>query len=158
MDFFEFMFKKYLHHHAVIATHSRAEIRNPMLRVVLSLLLVAVGGYIEFRVIDKVWLNPASNSQSFDAYGLFLLSPLWIGAIYMIYMAYLLLFASARRARKGFLRPIALRVSGVLIVTLGVYVLIRGNVYGAFVVAVGGACFGLARDRKDFIVSDKEWL
>lgn len=161
MGFFEFMFKKYLRHHTVVATHSRAEIRNPMLRVVLSLLLAAVGGYIEFRVIDKVWLNPAGNGssgQSFDVYGLFLLSPLWIGAIYLIYMAYLLLFASARRARKGFLRPIALKVSGVLIITLGVYVLVRGNVYGAFVVAVGGACFGLARDRKDFIVSDKEWL
>jgi len=158
------MFKKYLHHHAVVAMHSRAEIRNPMLRVVLSLLLVAAGGYIEFRVIDKVWLNPVSNgsagsaSQPFDGYGLFLLSPLWIGAIYLIYMAYLLLFASARRARKGFLRPIALKVSGVLIIVLGIYVLIRGNIYGAFVVAVGGACFGLARDRKDFIASDREWL
>ena len=158
------MFKKYLHHHAVVAMHSRAEIRNPMLRVVLSLLLVAAGGYIEFRVIDKVLLNPVSNgsvgsvSQPFDGYGLFLLSPLWVGAIYLIYMAYLLLFASARRARKGFLRPIALKVSGVLIIVLGIYVLIRGNIYGAFVVAVGGACFGLARDRKDFIASDREWL
>ena len=158
------MFKKYLHHHAVVATHSRAEIRNPMLRVVLSLLLAAAGGYIEFRVIDKVWLNPVGNSpvasasQAFDGYGLFLLSPLWIGAMYLIYMAYLLLFASSRRARKGFLRPVALKVSGLMIIVLGIYVLIRGNIYGAFVVAVGGACFGLARDRKDFIASDSEWL
>lgn len=153
------MLKKYLHHHAVVATHSRAEIRNPLLRVVLSLLLAAVGGYIGYRVIDKVWLSFVSSAgQSFDAYGLFLLSPLWMGGIYLIYMAYLLLFASSRRARKGFLRPIALKVSGVLIVMLGIYVLVRGNIYGAFVVAVGGACFGLARDRKDFIVSDNEWL
>ncbi len=156
------MFKKYLHHHAVVATRSRAEIRNPLLRIVLSLLLATAGGYIEFRVVDKVWLNPVGNGsiagQSFDGYGLFLLSPLWIGAIYLIYMAYLLLFAPARRARKGFLHPIALKVSGVLIVMLGIYVLIRGNIYGAFVVAAGGACFGLARDRKDFIASDNEWL
>jgi hypothetical protein len=162
-DFFEFMFKKYLHHHVIVATHSRAEIRNPMLRVTLSLLLAIAGGYIGYRVIDRVWLNPVSSvggsvDQPFDAYGMFLLSPLWIGAICMIYMAYLLLFASARRARKGFLPPIALKVSGILIVMVGVYVLIRGNVYGAFVVAVGGACFGLARDRKDFIVNDNEWL
>jgi len=160
-DFFEFMLKKYLHHHAIVATHSRTEIRNPMLRVTLSLLLAVVGGYIGYRVVNRIWLNPVNGGrvdQSFDAYGLFLLSPLWMGAIYMIYMAYLLLFASARRARKGFLHPIALKVSGILIVLLGVYVLIRGNIHGAFVVAVGGACFGLARDRKDFIVSDSEWL
>jgi len=156
------MLKKYLHHHAVVATHSRAEIRNPLLRVVLSLLLATVGGYIEYRVIDKVWLNPIHHAgvagQPFDSYGLLLLSPLWIGAIYLIYMAYLLLFAPARRARKGFLHPVALKVSGALIILLGVYVLIRGNIYGAFVVAAGGACFGLARDRKDFIDSDNEWL
>lgn len=152
------MLKKYLHHHNVVATHSRAEIRNPLLRIVLALLLTIVGCYLEYRVVNEVFFNPPAALATLDRYALLLLSPLWAGSIYMIYMAYLLVFASTRRARKGFLHPIALRVSGLVIIVLGIDVLIKGNVYGAFVVAVGGACFGLARDRKDFITTDKEWL
>jgi len=152
------MLKRYLRHHRVVATHSRAEIRDPLLKVVLALLLASSGLSIVYRILDVVWINIPVTSKPFDMHGLLLLSPLLCGAIYMIYMAYLLLFASARRARKGFLRPVSLKISGLMIICLGIGILVKANIYGIFVIAVGGACFGLARDRKDFIASDNEWV
>lgn len=152
------MLKRYLHHHKLVATHSRAEIRDPLLKVVLASSLACGGLSIAYRILDVVWINITVISKPFDIHGLLLLSPLLCGSIYMIYMAYLLLFASARRARKGFLRPISLKMSGLVIIGLGVLILAKANIYGIFVVAVGGACFGLARDRKDFIASDNEWV
>ena len=86
------MLKKYLRHHKVVAMHSRAEIRDPLLKLVLSLLLLSGGLSIAYRVVDVVWNNATVTSTPLDVHGLWLLSPLLAGSIYMIYMAYLLLF------------------------------------------------------------------
>ncbi|OUS26869.1 hypothetical protein A9Q99_16780 [Gammaproteobacteria bacterium 45_16_T64] len=152
------MLKQFIHQHHVVAKHSRAEIRHPWARVCLALGLSVSGVYVLYRIVIAVWIRSPIQDGQFDIYGLGLLSPLMLSGLYLIYMAGLLLFASPRRSRKGFLGPIGLRVSGVLIVAVGVFGLLRGNIYAAFVVAVGAACFGLARDRKDFISRDREWV
>lgn len=152
------MLKQFIHQHHVVAKHSRAEIRSPVVRVALAVILTCVGVFGLYRIARAVWWHPPIVQGQFDFQGFALLSPMVAGALYLVYMAGLLLFASPRRSQKGFLGPMGLRISGVLIVLVGIFGLLKGNIYAAFVVAIGVACFGLAQDRKDYISRDNEWV
>lgn len=131
------------------AKRGQRELRSPAARLLVSLFCFGVAGSLVWKVFQTY-----QHAPSHDAVALFYLSvPIW-GALYLLYVVYLALFAPGQRVRKGLISAFWLRALGYGLIPLGFWMLSQGRLDGAFAIIAGLACLGLAKQRGEWFFGD----
>lgn len=125
------------------------ELRSPGARFLVSIFCIGAAGVLVWKVLLAYQQSPSSAIPA-----LLILGVPVAGAMYLLYVVYLTLFASGRRVQKGLISPRWLRIYGYGLIPLGFWMLGQGRLDGAFAIVAGLACLGLAQQRGGWFFGD----
>lgn len=125
------------------------ELRSPWARLLVSVFCLAAVGLLFWKVFLAYSQSPTTAIPA-----LLILGVPIAGALYLLYVVYLTLFAPGRRVQKGLISPRWLRIYGYLLIPLGFWMLGQGRLDGALAIVAGLACIGLAQQRGGWFFGD----
>ncbi|MCG8668450.1 MAG: hypothetical protein MI867_03485 [Pseudomonadales bacterium] len=131
------------------AKRSQRELRSPFARMLVSIICLAGAGALLWRTYAVYQANPTEQWLPL----LLLLVPV-LGALYLVYVVYMALFAPGQRVRKGLISKPWLKILGYTLIPFGFWMLSQGRLDGALAIVAGLACLGLAKQRDDWFFGD----
>lgn len=133
------------------AKRTQKELRSPWARILVSLFCLGCCGWLLWQMVTQYMALP-----TYDWRALAILSVLFWCALYLLYVVYMVLFASGRRVQKGLISVPYLKFLGYVLVPYGFWMLAHNRLDGALAVVAGLACLGLAQQRSQRFFSD-DW-
>ena len=133
-----------------VARRGQRELRTPLARLLVCLVCLLGAAWLCWLSVHAYLASPTTLMPA-----LLLLTVPLLGALYLLYVMYLVLFASGRRVKQGLIPRPYLRLFGYLLIPFGFWMLSQGRLDGALSVVAGLACLGLARQRSGWSFGDE---
>ena len=131
------------------AKRGQRELRSPAARLLVSVFCLAIAGSLVWKVLQTYQSDPSHQPVA-----LFYLGVPIMGALYLLYVVYLALFAPGQRVRKGLISAFWLKVLGYSLIPMGFWMLSQGRLDGAIAIIAGLACLGLSKQRDQWFFGD----
>ena len=131
------------------AKRGQRELRSPFARFFTAMLSFLGAAWLFWLVVRTYLEQPTDEVGAL----LWLAVPV-MGALYLLYVVYLVLLADGRRVRRGLIAAPYLRLLGVILIPHGFWLLAHGRLDGAISIVAGLACLGVSKQRREWFFGD----